>query len=148
MYDPHNTQPPIFPGNTGNRGLSRPTSWLYRQKRPLGVTIIALWAFFSAAFGLWEAFASLKSAIDFGLRGPYFAIGCYDLFWVPVEVAIGVGLWNLRHWARIWWILIAILGVVILFFTQPLAAIQLVLVLNAASVVYLIQPRVHALFER
>ncbi|MBI1742501.1 hypothetical protein HYR54_05470 [Candidatus Acetothermia bacterium] len=110
------------------RAEDQPAVLTERTKRPLGVTILAVIHFVSAILaGL--AGVLLTMSVVIGLyRGPNWmvaaaiALGFYALVIGLIYMAMGLGLWRLRNWARILESILCGLGVVIGFIALIAAA--------------------------
>jgi hypothetical protein len=71
-----------------------------RSSRPLSITIIAIMLFTTplALFQLWNIPPSLSWML--GFQVPLWLFRTITLVLLPMSVAIGIGLWRLRPWAR------------------------------------------------
>jgi peptidoglycan/LPS O-acetylase OafA/YrhL len=118
-----------------------------RQERPFGisliVTLIVLGVLLNAflALNAWIRAAELRET-------PTLAI--FLILEVLVGIALAVGLWGLREWARM--VAVVWYGLVFVFnffsnFNEPLTAASLMgLVVPVAIVIYLVQPQVRDVF--
>ena len=114
-----------------------------RRQVPFGVALVVV---VSVLVGLLNAFLALNAWIRAAeLREPQ-GLSIVFLVEALVGIALAVGLWRLREWARIGAIVLYGLSFVINFvtrFNEPLTAGSLMgLVIPAAIVIYLIQPQV------
>lgn len=146
MYNlPGNDRPDIDLNKWENRP-SEP-SFGYRRERPLGVSLIAIWHFVGAGLSLLLAFLSLSLAGDSSAGGLASVVGCILLVIVPIDIAIGFGLWQLKSWARTSTIVFAIISLVLNVLDSEISGGDVLSIgLNLASVIYLFQPAVRDLF--
>ncbi|MGH9775930.1 MAG: hypothetical protein ACRD50_13395 [Candidatus Acidiferrales bacterium] len=93
------------------------------MQRPTGVTILAVLAFLGAACTLLVGFAMLVGGAAFSrmlsaspgaamLAGMGAALGVVCLLFAVLYLAIGVGLWKLKNWARVLTLVLTAIGLV------------------------------------
>ena len=158
---PHSSPlPPLEP----RRIYSGPAAAEYGPERPAGVTLLALLNFFTAGLTvllLVITIASPKYAFDprldwvpgfpYALRiiagaGPIF-LGVVGAI---ISLAVAIGLWSLRQWARVMALVVYIGGVVITLWANYNEAITgstlMSLAIGVAATIYLLKPEAERAF--
>lgn len=148
MYDPSGAPRPSIDlnsvsGKPGNMEVS------HRWKRPLGVMLIAIWMFLGGVVTALFAFLGMPSGDPSTFTSIYFLISCLYILLIPMYIVLGVGLWQLRPWARAWTIAICVVGVVLSLCTLPISGSEIPgIILNMVAPIYLFQPHVIDTFDR
>jgi hypothetical protein len=127
------------------------------MSRPLGVTVLAVLALIAAIPALVGGLA-LVGVATFGESVPVpdtfmYAVGAGTLLYAGLSLVLAYGFWTTRSWAWVAGIALQVLGIVtaVMQFANGeryLASMILGLVLPAAILLYLFQPRVKAAFGR
>jgi hypothetical protein len=127
------------------------------MSRPIGVTVLALLALLAAIPALVAGLA-LVGVATFGTEVPVsdsfmYAVGAGTLLYAGLSLILAYGFWTTRSWAWIAGIALQVLGIVtaVSQFTSGeryLASMIAGLLLPVVIMVYLLQPRVRAAFDR
>lgn len=150
MYNnPDNTDRPTIDLNRLESAYRSPEpEWSYRKERPLGVSLIAIWQFVGAGLAALIVLLALGVSGDSRLGGAVGLYACIFAITIPINIAIGVGLWGLKSWARVTFLIFGILSIILSIFSSSTSGSSVVsIVLNIAAVIYLFQPNVRDLFE-
>ncbi len=120
------------------------------MERPTGVTILAILNF------LWAGLHALLAVLFFFIGAEDAAVGVVALILAAIGLAIGIGLWKLRNWARIVTIVLVglslplsvllLLGLLIGFELGSLIFQAIFVALYAWIIWYLFQPHVKDAF--
>lgn len=152
MYDQNNSERPSIDFNRLESSYNSQASidnTYYPPERPPGVTLIAIWQFIGAGLLALVVLFALSLTGDREAGSVAGILACVYGIFIPIDIAIGVGMWQLKSWARTLFIVLAILGLVLKVFSNSLTAADVVgIVLNLAAIIYLFQPSVRDLFER
>jgi hypothetical protein len=97
--------------------------------RPIGVTVLAVLAIITGVLSICGGLGSFFT-FGVGLFSSLFGIGepaglgagLYGLLWGAITIIFGLGLWNLRQWARLGTLLLQVINLLYAFialFTPP-----------------------------
>jgi hypothetical protein len=118
------------------------------QTRPLGVTLLALWQFLGAAITVVAAVQFPWVGAPTAWLGP---VACLVVLPVVVGLWVGIGLWQLRPWARTVALIFLILDAALKLFSLAAGRFSVLSViagvLDMVAIVYLFQPSVRKVFE-
>jgi uncharacterized membrane protein (DUF2068 family) len=127
------------------------------MSRPLGVTILAVLALIAAIPALIGGLA-LVGVATFGTEVPVpdtfmYAVGAGTLLYAGLSLVLAYGFWTTRSWAWIAGLALQAIGIVTAVSQfangeRYLASMIAGLVLPVVIVIYLLQPRVKAAFDR
>jgi hypothetical protein len=153
MYNQDSGEQPTIDLNKVENRYNQPPNQLdkpYGRERPLGVTLIAIWQFVVAGLAALITIV-LMTRVNLGLSGGASLFACLYALIIPPFIAIGMGLWDLRSWARTTFLVFAVLSLLISIFSSTISGASVLsivlIVLNVAAVIYLFQPGVRSLFE-
>ena len=127
------------------------------MSRPLGVTILAVLALIAAIPALFGGLA-LVGVATFGTEVPVpdtfmYAVGAGTLLYAGLSLVLAYGFWTTRSWAWVAGLALQAIGIVTAVSQfangeRYLASMIAGLVLPVVIVIYLLQPRVKAAFDR
>jgi hypothetical protein len=127
------------------------------MSRPLGVTILAVLALIAAIPALFGGLA-LVGVATFGTEVPVpdtfmYAVGAGTLLYAGLSLVLAYGFWTTRSWAWVAGLALQAIGILTAVSQfangeRYLASMIAGLVLPVVIVIYLLQPRVKAAFDR
>lgn len=125
------------------------------KDRPVGVTVLAVLAIIGGAIafcGGLLAFGEFGLGIVGGLLGnPIGAglAGVYGLLWGSVSVIFGLGLWQMRSWARLATIVVQAINLIyaVISLIGPGSVNWIGAVISIIIIWYLMRPGVQAAFD-
>jgi uncharacterized membrane protein (DUF2068 family) len=127
------------------------------MSRPLGVTILAILALIAAIPALISGLA-LVGVATFGTDVPVpdtfmYAVGAGTLLYAGLSLVLAYGFWTTQSWAWVAGLALQAIGIVTAVSQfangeRYLASMIAGLILPVVIVIYLLQPRVKAAFDR
>ena len=154
-------QPQVPPPYQQPMAYSQPNYYIPTTtavQRPAGVSLIAVWQFIVAGIlgitTLLVLFAGNLIAREFGadIRSVALVVGVIFTLITALFVALGVGLWRMKGWARIVSLIVyglnVVLGVMSIFDRGYFNGGVFTFLIPVAIVIYLLLPNVAAAFRR
>lgn len=126
------------------------------KSRPLGITILALLAILSGLFAVCAGLVAfgafgvgvLGSLLGAGSGGGALIGGIYGVVWGSVSILLGLGLWQMRSWARLGTIIVQAINLLYAVFALigPSSVPWINVIISVIIIWYLMRPRVQVAF--